>query len=316
MIKPLLGLASPAGARGRLSTLIFHRVHATSDALFPEELDAGRFEAVCRWVKAWFNVLPLDEAAQRLAEGDLPARALALTFDDGYADNHEVAAPILQRLGLPCTFFVATGYLDGGQMWNDTVIESVRACRLPALDLRGLHPLLGVFLLKDDLDRRQAIDAIIQVAKYLPPESRQALVDLLAARAEAVFTGHLMMTSKQVQDLRRMGMLVGAHTVTHPILCGLSRPEARKEIEFSKLALESLLTEDVRLFAYPNGKPGEDFSAREVSLVRDAGFLAAASTQWGCSDRATSLFQLRRFTPWDRSRLAFGMRLLRNLRAS
>ena len=79
----------------------------------------------------------------RLQQGRLPPRALAITFDDGYADNRTVAAPLLERHGLPCTFFVATGFLDGGRMWNDTLIETVRRAPGQTLDLRDLTPDLG-----------------------------------------------------------------------------------------------------------------------------------------------------------------------------
>ena len=81
----------------------------------------------CRW-----------RGGRAAARGRAPARALAITFDDGYADNATVAAPILLRLGLPATFFVATGFLDGGRMWNDTVIEAVAPRRGPVLDLAPL----------------------------------------------------------------------------------------------------------------------------------------------------------------------------------
>ena len=123
----------PPGPRGRLHTLIFHRVLPQRDPLFPGEVTAQDFNAICRWLKAWFHVLPMDQAVQQLREGSLPSRALAISFDDGYADNHEVALPILLQHGLPATFFVATGFLDGGRMWNDTVIEAVRNCALPQL---------------------------------------------------------------------------------------------------------------------------------------------------------------------------------------
>ncbi len=138
---------APSGARSRLTILIFHRVLARPDPLFPDEVDAAAFEARMRWVKDWFNVLPLGDAVQRLRDGRLPERPLAITFDDGYADNAKIAAPILLRLGLPATFFIATGFLDGGCMWNDTVIEAVRAAKGPVLDLAplglGAHPVSG-----------------------------------------------------------------------------------------------------------------------------------------------------------------------------
>jgi peptidoglycan/xylan/chitin deacetylase (PgdA/CDA1 family) len=111
-----LSLLSPAGERGRLSILIFHRVLARPDPLSPDEPDVVEFEAQMRWVRSWFNVLPLGAAIDRLYAGTIPPRALAITFDDGYADNEELAAPILARLGLSATFFISTGYLGGGIM--------------------------------------------------------------------------------------------------------------------------------------------------------------------------------------------------------
>ena len=103
-MRPLFSLMSPAGARARLNVLIFHRVLPQPDPLFPGEVDAAAFDTMLGWVKSWFNVLPLDEAIARLADGSLPARAAALSFDDGYADNHDVALPLLRRHGLPCSF--------------------------------------------------------------------------------------------------------------------------------------------------------------------------------------------------------------------
>ncbi|MCW5632289.1 MAG: polysaccharide deacetylase family protein [Rubrivivax sp.] len=309
----LYSLASRAGPSARLSTLIFHRVLPEADPLFPEEVDAVRFDRICSWLREWFNVLPLAEAALRLGEGTLPTRALALTFDDGYADNRSVAAPILRRHGLPCTFFVSTGFIDGGCMWNDIVIEAIRATRLPSLELGHLHPGLGNFAMAGARERRQAIDRIIAVAKYLEPGRRQELVHAVAKAAEALPPTHLMMTSQQLRELRALGLEVGAHTVSHPILAGLADDEARREIVEGRRQLEDVLGERVGLFAYPNGKPGEDYSARSVALVREAGFDAAVSTVWGVSTSATDRFQLKRFTPWDRSRLRFGVRMLRNM---
>ena len=70
-----------------MSILVFHRVLALPDPLFPGEVDAVRFNRICSWLADWFQVLPLDQAVRHLRAGSLPARALAITFDDGYADN-------------------------------------------------------------------------------------------------------------------------------------------------------------------------------------------------------------------------------------
>ena len=136
-----LALAS----RGKLSILIFHRVLSKADPLLPSEPSAAQFDALLRHIKTRFAVLPLSDAVRRLYDGTLPAGALAITFDDGYADNLAVAAPILQRYGIPATVFISTGYLDGRCMWNDLVIEAFRSSKQAELDLTTLS--LGKHLL-------------------------------------------------------------------------------------------------------------------------------------------------------------------------
>ena len=312
MLKPLLAWRSPAGAQARLTVLIFHRVMALPDPLFPGEMHARRFAQVCGWLKAWFNVLPLDVAVSHLKAGTLPARAACITFDDGYADNYHIALPILQRSGLSATFFIATGFLDGGRMWNDTVVEALRAFDGAVLDLTALG--LGRHA-TDGLDqKRSAIDNLIRQLKYQPLADRVAVTEQIVAMARVKPPHGLMMTSPEVAALHQAGQQIGAHTVSHPILAQLVPEAAHQEIEGSKLYLEQLLGERISVFAYPNGKPGEDYSPSNVELVRRLGFDAAVSTQWGSTGRGDDLFQMRRFTPWDASRWRFGSRLIGNLR--
>lgn len=314
MIRLALHALSPGGQDARLSVLIFHRVLRQPDPLFPDEADAERFTQLCRWVRQWFNVLPLQQAITRLREGSLPPRALAISFDDGYADNHDVALPILQAAGLNATFFVATGFLNGGRMWNDTLIEAVRATRLPMLNLRDAGiPGLDTLPLQTLEQRRAAVASLIRSCRYLPPAQRQQAVQAVAKAADAALPDDLMMCDDKLRALHRAGMGVGGHTVNHPILARLAPAEARQEIEQGKASLEQILQHPVSLFAYPNGRPDEDYRAEHAQMVREAGFEAAVSTAWGSARRDSDLFQLPRFTPWDRKRLAFGLRLGRNL---
>ena len=314
LLKPLLNLLSPAGPGSRLSVLIFHRVLPEPDPLFPDEMHARRFDTLCGWLAQWFNLLPLDQAVARLKAGTLPARAACISFDDGYADNHHVAMPILLRHGLTATFFIATRFLDGGRMWNDTIIESIRVCAAPVLDLSSLG--LGCHALGSIDERRVAIVALIDQIKYRPVAERITVTEQIAHLARVELPQDLMMTSQEVKAMRQAGMQIGAHTESHPILARLSDEQARQEILGSKHALEQLLGERVGLFAYPNGKPGEDYTPQSVELVRALGFDAAVSTQRGASRSADDMFQLRRFTPWDTTRLRFGVRMLANLRAA
>jgi peptidoglycan/xylan/chitin deacetylase (PgdA/CDA1 family) len=302
---------APSGARARLTVFIFHRVPAQKDPLFPGEPDAAEFERRMGWVARWFNVLSAPDAVRRLAERRLPARALCLTFDDGYADNYTVALPILRKLGLPATFFVATRFLDGGRMWNDGVIESVRGCRSGALDLSTLG--LGVHALDSAESRRRAIDAVLGRLKYLPQDERDARVAEVAAIARSPLPGDLMMTSAQVRGLCDAGMTIGAHTDSHPILARIDAASARREIVTGRERLEAIVGEAVTLFAYPNGEPRTDYGAEHVRLVEELGFDAAFSTAFGVARSDSDAYQLPRFTPWGRSRWRYALRLAQNL---
>jgi peptidoglycan/xylan/chitin deacetylase (PgdA/CDA1 family) len=122
-----------------------------------------------------------------------------------------------------------------------------------------------------------------------------------------------MLRSDQVRALHAAGMVIGGHTCSHPILASLSLAEAEREIVLGKERLEDILGAPVRLFAYPNGKPGQDYTAEHVRLVERAGFSAAFSTGWGASRSGADLFQLPRFTPWDRGQRGFVLRLIRNM---
>lgn len=312
MLKLLFGALSPAGVRGKLSVLIFHRVLPEPDALFPDDMDASRFDEACRWLRSWFNVLALDDAVARLKSGALPARAACITFDDGYADNHDVALPILLNHGLSATFFIATGFLDGGRMWNDTVIESIRCCERGEMDLGAL----GIHPVRTRDEKVAAIEAVIAKIKYQSIEDRLAAASHVATIAGVRPPDNLMMTSAQVVAMRHAGMQIGAHTQSHPILARMTDAQVRAEVEGSKLFLEHLLGERIGLFAYPNGKPGVDYSPQTVAVVRELDFDAAVSTQWGTSSQNDDMLQIRRFTPWDRSRLRFAARLIANLRRS
>src|SRR5215471_11529938 len=311
MLRAIVGLLSPAGSRSRLTILIFHRVLEQRDELFPNAIHGATFRERMQWIGSWFNVLPLDEAVAALRRGALPARALAITFDDGYADNCTVALPILRQLGLHATVFIATAFLDRSAMFNDVVIEAVRRTRVQALDLSTIG--LGIFTLDSLSARRSAVDAILRNLRYLPLSLRNERTDAIASIAGVEPPSGLMMTSDQVRSLAAAGMGVGGHTMRHPILSMIDEESARSEIAGGREALEGVIRQPVTLFAYPNGRPGTDYTAIHVAMVQDLGFAAAFSTSGGAARSGDSPFELPRFTPWDHTRARWGWRLARNL---
>lgn len=307
---PALGFLLRLPRTPRLSVLAYHRVLPAPDPLLPGGTSAAEFEHRMRWVKANFDVLPLTEAVRALRENCLPTRALSITFDDGYADNYSVALPILRSLGIPATFFIATGFLDGGCMFNDVVIEAVRRAGSADLDLGDLG--LGRHPLGSDDQRARTIDRILARLKYFELERRRRVALEIAHRAGSRAPSDLMMTSAQVHALHSAGMEIGAHTVTHPILAEIPLARARREMAASRARLEQITGAPVRLFAYPNGTPRRDYHAEHAALARELGFDAAVSAAWGAARAGDDLYQIPRFTPWDRADWRFGLRLAHN----
>jgi peptidoglycan/xylan/chitin deacetylase (PgdA/CDA1 family) len=314
LLRPVIKWASPAGGKGRLTVLIFHRVLEQPDPIFPNEMHADAFRQRMEWVRAWFNVVPLSDAVGCLYRGSLPERALAITFDDGYGNNQTTALPILRQLGLHATFFVATGFLDGGCMWNDRLIEAIRGAGGRVLEFSSLG--LGTYDVDTPDARRHAIMSILYQIRYLPAEEREAQVDAIAAATGAQVRGDVMLTTAQLRDLASTGMGIGGHTVTHPILARLDDAKARREMADGRDALESIVRQPIKLFAYPNGKPSTDYTAAHVRIAKELGFVAALSTAPGAARVGDDPHQLPRFTPWDRTPATWGWRLLRNFRTA
>jgi len=305
---------SPAGAGARLSIFIFHRVVPRVDPLRPGEPDEPRFERIVEFLVRHFAVLPLAHAQRSLREGTLPAAAACITFDDGYADNLTSAAPILRRHGASATVFVATGYTAGARMFNDSVIEAVRA--LPEGDTDWREFGLGQHRITDDASRLELIGKALRDLKYRPPQERSAVAAELAHRAGLDGAPPLMLSRSEIVEWRNLGFEVGGHTVSHPILARLGEAEAAAEIASGRDHLKQWLGEAPDAFAYPNGVPGRDFSPRDSEFVRRAGYRCAVSTARGAAARDVDLYQLPRFTPWDRPMWRFGLRCAQTLVAA
>tara|TARA_R110002073_G_scaffold3741_1_gene24630 strand:- start:918 stop:1910 length:993 start_codon:yes stop_codon:yes gene_type:complete len=312
ILNTLAQLLSPAGKSARLSIVIYHRVLVEPDLLLGDKGDAETFDLHLNYLTSHFNILPLHEAVQRLQNGTLPSRAVCITFDDGYADNAEIALPILQKYGVSATFFIAAGFVNGGMMWNDKVIELIRRASGDFLDLREMG--LERYKINSLLLRQEALFSILDTLKYQPFETRRLQVEKLCELIPVTIPENFMMTPNQLRMLHSAGMEIGGHTVNHPILARLADNDAYTEIADGKEILENIIRGPIRLFAYPNGKPCKDYLPAHTAMLRRIGFEAAVSTAWGTAKNGNDLYQLPRFTPWDTGRLRFVLRMMQNMR--
>jgi len=273
-------LMSPANRRARLTVFCYHQVLTGFDNLRPGEPDEQQFLNDIRLIDRVFNVLPFGEAVKRLESGSLPGRAASITFDDGYANNHELAAPILLSAGVPATFFIAGGAIDRGVMWNDLVIESVASA--------------------GSASQATKLSATLAELKYRPMAERWGAAERMYRNAIGPDLPRLMMTREMVADLANRGFEIGGHTLNHPILAALPDDAARSEIEGCAAWIHDVTGQTPKSFAYPNGVPGRDYQPKHAVMARDAGFEAAASTEWSVARPGTNSLNIPRVGPWWR----------------
>jgi len=197
-------------------------------------------------------------------------------------------------------------------MWNDAIIDVIRGAQGSDIDLTSMG--LGRYFIDSAEKRRGALNSILGKLKHLEPDLREKTSNELAEKFKSYPSKALMLTSDQVRTLANSEMTIGAHTVKHPILARVDEKTAFAEMSEGKRQLESIIGREVTLFAYPNGKPDSDYTKEHVRLAREVGFSAAVSTGWGAATRNCDLFQIPRFTPWDRSKWRYALRLAQNMR--
>jgi len=270
--------------RPALLILCYHRVAPAAAPFSPLCLPPRDFESQLALLARRRDVWPLRRAGDWLAGRERLRRdTLVVTFDDGYSDNHEHAAPILERLGMPATFFVSTGRLRGGEgFWWDDLGARLERCDDPRIvdGARAEEPvrrLLREFVAAPAGRRRAAAAAILAVLKWAPEEERARLRDSLRELlpGSGGTPGDLLMTLDQVRDLARRSFEIGGHGVTHAAFPALDPAARRDEASRCRDDLRAAGIEP-RAFAYPYGDAGGEDGARAVA---EAGFTLAVTTE-------------------------------------
>jgi peptidoglycan/xylan/chitin deacetylase (PgdA/CDA1 family)/glycosyltransferase involved in cell wall biosynthesis len=299
---------------GKLTILTFHKVPLTAHPLAPGEVTLATFERVLKLALEVFQILPLTEALAALKANRLPPAAACITFDDGYPDWLQGPIPLLQKHQAHATFFITTGQFHGEPMWNERILHAIAAApsHAQALEFQGVacRPLL----FDTPNHRTQTIQTLDMLLKYQPPEKKERLLAQLEAHAGVSRTHAPVMSADDVRAIHAMGFGIGAHSVSHPILSMCTPAQALQEMAGARESLEAIIRAPVSAFAYPNGIPGQDFTAEHVAIAKQAGYSCALTTQAGVATAETPLFQVPRFTPWGPEPLRMVWQLARNFR--
>jgi peptidoglycan/xylan/chitin deacetylase (PgdA/CDA1 family) len=284
---------------GQLAILTYHGVvDALPSIPDPCMVRTDDFRSQMQFLQKHFEVLPLDEAVARCRDRRVQRPIVAITFDDGYQNNHDLALPILEKLGIPATIFVSTAFLGTDTtIWTGLLHHAFSVTRLPRLEWRGQQwPL-------DTLEAR--IDCLRQLKSQIKSQPQASLfatvgelTQLLTGEdriALDVSSPYRMLDAPSLQRLANSDCIqLGAHTHQHFILSRIERELQRSEIQICKQRVESLTSKPCRSFAYPNGRP-EDFNEDTLSILEDCAFEFAVTTVEGlCNADSFSPMRLPR----------------------
>lgn len=274
-------------SRGLGVILTMHHVRpATNEAFAPSgilEITPEFLDEVIVYLKnEGYDIIPMSDVPERIRGADGQNPFAALTFDDGYRDNAQYALPILRKHNVPCTVYVARGFVEhtASMWWRDleAIIrrENEVRCRIEHMAyelptgsaVQKNRAYLTLYWHLRDLDEALLRRAMEDLKATYPIDSEASVAELCMDWQElAAFAADPLVT-------------IGAHTLTHPKLAGCSVDDARREMEESKAVIEEKLGAPPRHIAYPFG----DLSSagpREFAMARDAGFETGVTTRPG-----------------------------------
>ena len=304
-----------------LGILRYHAICGPEGYAYAEPsicISPAAFECHIRYLASNYRVLPLPEAVAVLRSGKtLPPNAVAITFDDGYADNLP-AARILAQHGLTGTFFLTAGCIGGEQpFWLSEVRELIMALTPQQLRLTVAGNTLE-WPLRTVQEQVTALDRVTRLCKSHPIPVRERLREQIRALMPTTRPKSVMLTWEDVTEMQRLGMTIGAHTLTHANLPSAGLEDATKEIVGSKETIERALCTPVTMFAYPNGGAERYFTPELQRVVATTGFSAAVSSRNGFAQQGSDLYALERIRVDERledllfalevERFAFGPR--------
>lgn len=225
----------------------------------------------------------------------LPNAPVLVTFDDGYMNNCSLAAPELEKAGVPAVIHVTTGYIGSRRLlWPLELEELLKSWGGAKLPLPDAQPDATVPV--DATARTRLFDDVRARCKRLPVEDCRAYLDRLRAGTsvgEIDRQLHDFMGWDEVRSLDRRGFAIGSHTMEHPILTNVDAGSLDTELRTSKQRIESELGSKCEWFAYPNGGRA-DYSPLVVERVAAAGYRVAFTQVPGLNLPWESPLELRR----------------------
>lgn len=256
------------------------------------------FEAQMKLIAGEFSPVTLEQVCHFVGgEGTLPERPVVVTFDDGYVDNFEMAMPILDRVGVPATFYVTVDCVENRRLpWPGRLRFSFRSTSRQTWKDENDK----TWNLSTPTERESAYLAVCDRVAKMSGTVLEGYVARLESDLEARLpdsAGQLMMTWDQVSALAQHGHIIGSHTLTHPNMAFVSVEDARREFVESKQRMEAHVPTKITHFSYPCPALFPNWTEQTAEESRRAGYETAVTTSAGLAHKGDNRLALRRVRP-------------------
>lgn len=278
---------------GRVMTLLYHRVRSYDQDIQLLAVTPEHFAGHMRWLKENYKIVRFDEDWNQMNED-----AVCITFDDGYRDNFLNAVPILNELQIPATIFVSTGNIDTErELWWDELERNLLVDKKYGKTFSLSDKMFECTWDVSTSDRRMDLYSTMHwLMRLINTERREDWIRQMQKWNGYTESGRKENQSVRTEDLKGIDLsqiLIGAHTVNHPVLSQLSRDEQRKEIVMSQKKLESILKIPIQTFSYPFGTTA-DYNKDTICICKEADIVKVAANVRGIWEPGNDLFQVPR----------------------
>ena len=291
--------------RNKIAILFYHSIQPESNSLWTllgGSHSANNFEAQVRYIARNCTPITLDDVLSICrGETQAPRRAVAITFDDGYLDNHEIAAPILESYGVRASFYVTVGSVEADSPpWFCRLRQAFHNTKRTTWTNSYSQ---SVWHLSSEEARREAFRDAGRHFARLPAAEKEIMLPALERDLDVSrrpFQDRVIMNWEEIAALHRAGHIIGSHTMTHPNVAHISLKDARDELAQSKRILEGKLAAPCVHFSYPHPILQPHWNESTVSLCEELGYRTAVTCNPGPADpNARSLVLPRVAAPQD-----------------
>jgi len=265
-----------------------------------KHISKQEFEREMRYIKSNCNVLSMNEVVSLFqTQKTLPRNSVAVTFDDGFENNYTIAAPILEEVGVPATFYITSGIIGTDKMfWVDQLEFCIDLTTKKELDV-CLGGKKHVFELQNDKAKIFALNTIKSYCKNVHKSVKDKVLESVILGTNLgpnpkISPNYRVLTWDQVRKMSKNPLFsIGGHNITHDTLSRLSFSEMSSQIQGSLEAIKEKINTDVVHYSYPEGQ-AEHFNSDTIDILKNNGIKCCPTAINGVNSLQDDLFYLKR----------------------